>query len=53
MKGEPQIREKIDDVYKEIVRWQKNIFTVPRGKTGSDFIEEITRLLDEFNFKTQ
>jgi hypothetical protein len=53
MKGEIEIRGKVDAVYNEIVGWSKNIFTVPKGKAGSDFIEEIARLLDEFNFKSQ
>ena len=32
-------------IYNEICRWRKNLFMVPRGKAGSNFIIELTRLL--------
>ena len=35
-----------------MVSWSKNIFHIPTGKAGRDFIEELTRLIDLFNHKT-
>jgi hypothetical protein len=46
------IQTKVDDIYCKIVGWQKNLFMVPRGKAGKDFILELTRLINLFNFKT-
>jgi hypothetical protein len=39
-------------IYCEIVGWQKNLFMVLQGKAGKDFILELTRLINLFNFKT-
>ena len=43
--GEKEITEKVSAVYQEIVKWRKNMFLVPRGKSGLDFIKELTRLI--------
>ena len=32
-----------------ITTWEKNIFEVPRGKCGQDFIAEVDRLIQHFN----
>ena len=45
MKGEEEIRKCISDTYEEIIKWRKNLFLLPRGKAGTDFIKELTRLL--------
>jgi len=45
MVGEELIAEKVQAVYQEMVTWRKNLFLVPRGKSGSDFIKELTRLI--------
>ena len=37
----------------EIVKWKKNMFTLPRGKSGTDFIKELTRLIYLFAEKTK
>ena len=50
--GHEKIKEKIDNVHKEMSTWQKNHFLLPRGKAGSEFIGELTRLLNHFNMKT-
>ena len=47
-KGKPLI-DKVDAAYLETVRWRRNLFQVPTGKAGQQFIEEITFLLNEFN----
>ena len=43
--GEEVIKSCISGVYEEIIKWKKNIYMLPRGKAGTDFIKELTRLL--------
>ena len=40
--GEDVIREMVQSAYAEIIGWKKNIFRLPRGQCGSDFIKELT-----------
>ena len=47
-----EIELKIRQVYNVIVTWKKNIFQLPRGRLGKDFITELTRLINLFNFDT-
>ena len=37
---------RIDKVYEKTVHWRRNLFEVPRGKVGEDFVTELARLLD-------
>ena len=46
------IRDLIQSAYAEILGWKKNIFQLPRGKCGSEFIKELTNLLNHFGNKT-
>ena len=39
-------------LYNEIITWCRNLFMVPRGKSGEKFIKELTRLLYLFVNKT-
>ena len=48
MEGEETIRKCISNTYIEITKWRKNLFLLPRGKAGSDFLEEKTRLINLF-----
>ena len=48
MKGEVAIKSMIDKTYREVVKWRKNLFMLPRGKPGTEFIKELTRLLQLF-----
>ena len=52
LKGVTVIRENLQKAYNEIVKWQKNMFLLPRGNVGRDFIVELTRLINLFNNKT-
>ena len=52
LEGEANISRALKDVYKEVASWRKNIFTLPRGKCGSDFLKELTRLIYLFVDKT-
>ena len=53
MEGEETIKQCISAVYADITSWHKNIFMVPRGKAGTEFIVELTRLLALFNDDTK
>ena len=48
IEGEEQIRLRITQTYDEIISWHKNIFKLPRGKAGTDFIKELTKLIKMF-----
>ena len=39
----------IDKAYDEITAWRKNSFLVPYGKTGRDFIDQLTKHLNAWN----
>ena len=51
--GEESIQELIQTTYATIIGWKKNIFRLPRGNCGSDFIKELTRLINLFVNKTK
>ena len=51
--GEIPIRDITEKTYKSIIGWKKNIFPLPRGKCGSEFIKELTRLINLFVNKTK
>ena len=48
-----EIRSKIDEIYEEIISWKKNIFLLPRGRVGREFLIELTRLINLFNYSTK
>ena len=39
----------IDDAYNEVTKWRKNTFLIPYGKTGRDFIDQLKKLIDDWN----
>ena len=39
----------ITDAYNEIVTWKKNAFLVPCGKTGREFIDQVTLHINDWN----
>ena len=51
--GESDLRCIITSIYRTIVGWRRNIFRLPRGKSGTEFIKELTRLLNLFVDKTK
>jgi hypothetical protein len=53
IEGEDNIIHAVQEAYDEIVKWRKNMFMVPRGKSGSDLIKELTRLIYLFVDKTK
>ena len=40
------IVQDINDCYEKIVFWRRNLFMLPNGAAGKNFIREITRLLN-------
>ena len=42
----------LDKVYEETVHWRPNVFEVPRGKIGSAFVKEVSRLIEAYNDTT-
>ena len=47
-----EFEQNIKSCYKEIVKWKKNLFLLPTGRVGKEFILEMKRLIDLFNNKT-
>ena len=39
----------VNKIYKEIVQMRRNIFKVPSGKAGKEYIKELTFWLRQFN----
>ena len=39
----------IIDAYNEIITWRKNVFLVPYGKIGRDFIDQVTLHINDWN----
>ena len=39
----------ITDAYNEIVTWRKNLFLVPYGRIGRDFVDQITAHINDWN----
>ena len=53
MEGEEAIKTCITSAYNEIIKWRKNIFILPRGNAGTEFLKEQTRLLNEMTNDTK
>ena len=45
--GDEAIRE-LKNCYEEIVFWRKNLFMLPKGASGKEYIRELTRLVNEW-----
>ena len=44
-----QVESDIDECYEKIVFWRRNLFMLPNGSAGKNYIREMTRLLTSFN----
>ena len=40
--------ETIHNAYSEMVHWRRNVFLVPTGKVGKQFVKELTRLFNAY-----
>jgi len=38
----------LDNIYERIVYWRKNLFLLPSGSSGKQFIRETTRLVNSW-----
>ena len=47
--GGNELVEIINKVYDDVITWRKNLFLVPTGKLGKDFIILMTHWLEQFN----
>ena len=43
---------KVDKAYEEAVHWKRNLFEIPRSKAGTEFVRELSRLLDAYSDST-
>ena len=48
-----QLKEKLESVYEDVVFHRRNLFLVPTGKAGKDFIKELTFWLKQLNNNTK
>lgn len=46
------LSSRLKKAYEEVVSWKRNLFEVPRGKAGTDFVSEVTRLIEAYNDAT-
>ena len=42
-----------NEAYSQVVHWRKNLFLVTYGKIGKDFIDELTLLINDWNYETE
>ena len=47
------MKSKFDDMYNAVVHWRKSLFLLPSGYTGKRFIEEMTRLVNSWTFRSE
>ena len=45
------LEQTVSCIYEECMRWRRNLFLLPTGKSGKKFIEECTRLINAWNDK--
>lgn len=38
----------VDDAYAQVAHWRRNLFLIPSGKAGKEFIREITCLFNAY-----
>ena len=53
MVGKEDITNQIKSMYSEIITWSKNLFMLPKGKVGKDFVHELTRIINHFVEKSE
>ena len=42
------VRDSVMKAYREVTVWRRNIFYLPTGQAGQSFIEELTKILNQF-----
>ena len=49
----PMIACDVKGAYEDVVKWKRNIFTLPKGQVGKMFIQEMTSLINTWCNKTE
>ena len=44
-----EFMDAVSSAYECIVKWKKNLFKLPSGKSGKDFVNEMSVWLEHFN----
>ncbi len=44
-----ELFETVNNIYGQSTSWRRNLFKVPTGKAGQEFVEEVTKCLKHFN----
>ena len=47
-----ELYKAINDAYDEVIKWNRNLFMVPSGHAGQDFVVEVTKCINHFNKAT-
>ena len=47
LKGK-KLDDAVSSAFLEVARWRRNLFKLPTGKAGQEFIEELTKILNHF-----
>ena len=47
------VKLQINDAYEHIIKWRRNLFTLPKGRAGKMFVQEITDLIQSWCNKTK
>ena len=42
------LKQVVSSTYEEAIKWKRNLFMLPSGKTGKEYIDECTRLILEW-----
>ena len=40
--------QRVSNAYDEVVHWRSNLFLVPQGKIGKEFVQELARLISAY-----
>ncbi len=43
-----ELTNQMDQAYEQIILWKRNLFLVPSGKAGKDFVAEVARLYNAY-----
>ena len=44
-----EVKRSVDKIYNEIVYWRRNVFLLPSGSAGKNFVNEMRRLIEAWN----
>ena len=47
------LKVQVNEAYESVVYWRKNLFELPKGKNGKEFVNEMTIWIDRWSNKTK